>query len=214
MKTDTLIAMLANGPVAADPRLPERRLAAAVTVALPLVIVAMLAILGLRPDLSPAATLPMFWLKMLFPASIAIAAYVAVARLARPAGTAAGAWGTVAVALAMVWTLALGSLLVAAPGERGAMVFGHTALPCVVSVAALSLPIFAATLWALRTLAPTRPRSAGAAAGLLAGALAAVVYALHCDEMTIGFLAVWYVLGMTLPAALGALLGPRLLRWA
>jgi hypothetical protein len=27
------------------------------------------------------------------------------------------------------------------------------------------------------------------------------------------FLAIWYLLGMLIPTALGALLGPRLLRW-
>ena len=46
-----------------------------------------------------------------------------------------------------------------------------------------------------------------------AGALGALVYALHCPEMATPFLAVWYVAGMAIPTALGAVLGPRLLRW-
>ena len=52
-----------------------------------------------------------------------------------------------------------------------------------------------------------------AGAGLLAGALGALVYALHCPEMATPFLAVWYVVGMAIPTVLGAILGPRLLRW-
>jgi len=48
---------------------------------------------------------------------------------------------------------------------------------------------------------------------LLAGALGALVYALHCPETATPFLAVWYVVGMAIPTALGAILGPRLLRW-
>ena len=52
-----------------------------------------------------------------------------------------------------------------------------------------------------------------AAAGLAAGAVGALVYTLHCPELEAPFLALWYVLGMLLPAALGAWVGPRLLRW-
>jgi hypothetical protein len=49
--------------------------------------------------------------------------------------------------------------------------------------------------------------------GLTAGALGAAVYALHCDEMAAPFLATWYLLGMTIPALIGAGAGLRLLRW-
>ena len=45
---------------------------------------------------------------------------------------------------------------------------------------------------------------AGAAAGWLAGGVGAAAYALHCPEMDAPFLAVWYVLGMCVPTALGA----------
>lgn len=38
-------------------------------------------------------------------------------------------------------------------------------------------------------------------------------HSLHCPEMGVAFWAVWYVLGMAVPAIIGALLGPRLLRW-
>ena len=68
-------------------------------------------------------------------------------------------------------------------------------------------------LWALRGAAPTRLALTGAGAGLLAGALATLAYALHCPEMAAPFMAVWYVAGMAIPTALGAVLGPRVLRW-
>jgi hypothetical protein len=80
-------------------------------------------------------------------------------------------------------------------------------------VLALSLPALAAALWALRDLAPTRPRAAGAAAGLLAGSIGAIGYALHCPEAAIAFVAAWYTAGIALTGALGAALGPRVLRW-
>ena len=61
--------------------------------------------------------------------------------------------------------------------------------------------------------ATTRPVAAGAAAGLLAGALGALGYALACAELALPFVAAWYTLGVLMTAALGAALGPRLLRW-
>ena len=65
----------------------------------------------------------------------------------------------------------------------------------------------------MKGLAPTRPALAGAASGLLAGALGALVYALHCPEMAAPFLGIWYLLGMLIPAVVGAMVGPLLLRW-
>ena len=56
-------------------------------------------------------------------------------------------------------------------------------------------------------------RFTGAVLGLFAGAMAALVYTLHCPELSPAFLVVWYSLGMLIPAAVGAALGERLLRW-
>ena len=77
----------------------------------------------------------------------------------------------------------------------------------------LSLPLLAAALHILRGRAPTRLRLAGAAAGFAAGGAAAVVYCLHCPEMSPAFVGFWYLLGVLIPTALGAALGPRALAW-
>jgi hypothetical protein len=77
----------------------------------------------------------------------------------------------------------------------------------------LSLPILGGLLWALRRLAPTRLALAGGTAGLAAGAWAACLYCLHCPETSAVFVLTWYSLGIALATGLGALLGPRLLRW-
>ena len=61
--------------------------------------------------------------------------------------------------------------------------------------------------------APTRLRISGALAGFAAGALATLVYTLHCPESGAPFVAVWYRLGMLIPTTAGALLGPRILHW-
>jgi hypothetical protein len=80
-------------------------------------------------------------------------------------------------------------------------------------VLALSLPIFVGLLWSYRRFAPTHLRAAGATAGLSAGAWAATLYCLHCPEVSAMFVLTWYSLGIGLATLLGALVGPRLLRW-
>ncbi len=213
MKTDALIAMLARGPMASGGARPVPRLALAASAGLLIAAVAMVAALGLRSDLAAAAMLPMFWLKLALPLVIVAAALAAASRLARPGDTAIGAGVVITAAVLVVWALAARDLSVVPAGERIAAVVGQSAGSCVASIAALSLPLMVALVLALRGLAPTRPALAGAAAGALAGGGAACVYALHCTEMAVPFLATWYVLGMAIPAAAGAWLGPRLLRW-
>jgi len=173
----------------------------------------LLLFLGIRPDLAQAAGEPAFWVKLALPATLLAIGLVAAMRLARPGRRlehAAVAW---LVPLVAIWLLALASLLAAAPGARLALVLGETWAKCPWNIVMLSVPGFAAAFWAMRGLAPTRPALAGAFSGLVAGALGALVYCLHCPEMAPPFLGTWYVLGMALPALAGALAGPRLLRW-
>jgi hypothetical protein len=63
-------------------------------------------------------------------------------------------------------------------------------------------------------MAPTRLRATGAVIGLAAGGISAALYSLHCPEAGASFVLTWYTLGILAPALLGALLGPRLLRWS
>ena len=121
--------------------------------------------------------------------------------------------GALAAPVLAMWVLAAFVLIRAQPAQRAWLFFGDTWTSCPFMVALLSAPVFAAVLWAARGLAPTRPRLAGAAAGLLAGAIGALVYSLHCPELEAPFLGFWYLLGMLIPTGAGALLGPRLLRW-
>ena len=119
----------------------------------------------------------------------------------------------IALALVVVWGVAAGQWLTAPPPERAELLWGQTWRSCAFSITLIALPVLVAALGALREMAPTRLRLAGAAAGALAGGAGAAVYALHCPELGAPFVAVWYVLGMALPVALGAWLGPRVLRW-
>lgn len=104
-------------------------------------------------------------------------------------------------------------LVVAQPPARLPMVLGTTWRTCPFNIALLAAPTFIGTVWAIKTLAPTRLRTSGAACGLQAGPLATTAYCLHCPEMEVLFWAIWYVAGMVIPAVFGALQGRRLLRW-
>jgi len=134
-------------------------------------------------------------------------------RLARPGVRAGGSWAAIGLPVAVVWLAAAGLLLRVSADSRWTLVLGNTWRTCPINIAVLSIPAFVTVFWAMRGLAPTRLRLAGAASGLLAGSMATLAYSLHCPEMSVAFWAVWYVLGMLVPMAIGALLGPRLLRW-
>jgi hypothetical protein len=213
MRTDDLIAVLAADISPVDPARADRRFFAKLAGGAVLALAAMLLLMGTRPDLTSAAALPMFWIKLIFPASLALAALVMLRRLSYPGMRLGRAPAVAALPVVAVWIFA-GLVLLAAPaGDRLALVLGGTWFECPLSIALLSVPALSFTLWAVRELAPTRLAHAGAAAGLFAGASAALAYALHCPEMEAPFLAVWYVLGMLIPAGAGALLGRRVLRW-
>lgn len=213
MKTDDLIAMLATGAGAVDTGASRRRFSQALAWGGFASLLLMAVLMGVRSDLPAMASKPMFWTKLAYCALIAMSALAVAARLARPGARAAGVAPMLAVPLLAMWLLAAMELSGATGAEREALVFGTTWRGCAFSIALVSLPLFAALLWAMKGLAPVRPVLAGAAAGLLSGAAAALIYSLHCPELSAPFLGIWYPLGMLIPAAAGALVGPRLLRW-
>jgi len=214
MKTDDLVALLAAQAQPVPGHAAGRALALALLAALPVSFALMLAGYGLRPGL--AASLvhePMALVKLLAPMAVAVAGFVAVERLARPGVRLRRAWLGVLLPVLVLWGLGLLAWAEAPAGERPDLLWGRTWRTCALSISWMALPVFVAALLALRSLAPTRPALAGAAAGALAAGSGAAVYALHCPELAAPFLAVWYVLGMALPVAAGAWLGPRVLRW-
>jgi hypothetical protein len=211
MKTSDLVAVLAQGAGAAPRALAARRLVPAALVGVVASAALALAVIGLVPvELFADARMGV---KIGYAAAMATAAGWLAARLGRPAAPSVAPLRSVLVVLAVMVALGVVALIAAPSGGRAEALFGHSWQRCPVNVLALSLPALAAALWALRGLAPTRPRAAGAAAGLLAGAIGALGYALSCDELSPAFVAVWYTLGIALAGALGAMLGPRVLRW-
>ncbi len=213
MKTDDLVGMLARGEPAVKPVAPGRRLALALGWGAFGATLLMAVLLGVRPDLPAALSLPMFWVKLAFVAALGLASARCVLRLSRPGISLGSAPHALAAPVAAMGLLAALALTQAEPAARPPLIFGQTWQTCPFNIALLSLPTFAVGFWAMKGLAPTRPALAGAAVGLFAGTVGALVYVLHCPELAAPFLATWYVIGMTIPALAGALIGPRLLRW-
>jgi hypothetical protein len=213
MKTDQLVTLLATGVEPVDPRAPVRRCAAAVAAGVLVAAVLMAAWLGVRASLVQDVAVPMLWVKFAFVASLAAGGWIAATRLARPGASLAGVPAALLAPLLAIWVLAAVALVGADASQRTALVLGQTWSACPLNIAVLSAPVLAAAMWGMRGFAPTRPALAGAAAGLFAGAAGAVVYAFHCPELAAPFLGIWYVLGMLVPTAVGAILGPLVLRW-
>ena len=213
MKTDELIHLLATDDRPVQRNAIEQRFLVATLAGMAGAGVLMLALFGLRPGLLATMALPMFWGKLVFAAALAAAGLALLRRMARPGMAVGHAALWLAVPPLVLWGMALWALSQVSAAERMPLILGSTWRTCPFSIAALSVPACVASFWALRGAAPTRLAWAGAGAGLLAGALGALVYALHCPEMAAPFLAVWYLAGMAIPTALGAVLAPHLLRW-
>lgn len=212
MNTDDLIAQLATDvrPVARNA--VWRRLALGIAAG---GVISALCVLfmGIRPDFGTAMHGFSFWMKWAYTASLAVAACFVTGRLARPGNLSLRVLWLTMIPVALLAVVGAFELVRTPPGEWLAMWLGDSWMQCPWRVLGLAMPIFVGLLWSFRRLAPTRLRAAGAAAGLAAGAFAAMVYCLHCPEVSAIFVLTWYSLGVLLATSFGALVGPRLLRW-
>ena len=213
MKTEDLVSLLSTGTEAVDPGLTSRRWLLALAGGTLIAFLLTAGLLKLNPALWHETTKPMFWVRESFCAVLGVLGFIAVVRLARPGLRLGLAPLGIPVAVIAMWVLAVVSLVAASPQNRARLILGHTAAVCPFLIALMAAPLLIALLWVMRTLAPTRLRWAGAASGFAAGSIGALVYTLHCPELEAPFLGTWYLLGMLIPTAIGAWLGPRLLRW-
>jgi hypothetical protein len=213
MRTEDLVSILATRVEAVDPRAAVRRYAGAVGAGVLVAVILMAALLGINANLARAAAVPMVWMKFTFVAWLFVGALRATLRLGRPAASLMGMPGILAAPVLGMWILAAVALGSTAQTRWLELVLGQTAAVCPFLITLLAAPVFLSGLWAMQGLAPTRLRLAGASVGLLAGTAGACVYAFHCPELAAPFLGTWYILGMAIPTALGALIGPHVLRW-
>jgi hypothetical protein len=212
MKTDELVVALARqaGPVE---RRPAARLAIGAALGAVAAVPVLLWQLGMNPSLAADARTPMFWVKLAFVASIAAVGWWLVRCVAQPGAQPRRALRALTVPLIGMVLLAVAVLVTAPAEQRTALLMGSSWKSCPLNIAMLAAPALVLLLATVHSLAPTRLRLAGAGVGLLAGAIGALVYTVHCPEFAAPFLVVWYVLGMLIPAVAGAVIGPRVLRW-
>ena len=84
---------------------------------------------------------------------------------------------------------------------------------CVSSILFLSLPAMILTFVVMRKGAPTQPLFAGAVIGVLSASVGAMAYTLACKNDGTAFVAIWYTAACAIMAFIGAVVGPRVLRW-
>ncbi len=213
MNTDQLVITLGSSVTLVRRGLIPRRIMWGVTAGGAVTLAMVVLQLGFRPDLVIAMHSFAFWMKWTYTLSLAVIAILATAHLARPEAQRPRWLWLLAVPIAALAALAAGELIRTPTSGWAELWMGLSWRICSTRVATLSLPIFAGLVVAFRRLAPTRLRLTGAVVGLAAGAFGATLYCLHCPEVSAVFVLTWYTLGIAVAAAIGALLGPKLLRW-
>ena len=213
MRTDELIAQLSDGLAPVKRGQVARLLLGAVMIGVAGSTLVMLGMLGLRHDFAAAMVSFGMWTKLVYTFAIAAFGFWLVERAGRPGAEMTRPLLLLILPLLAIALLSAMQMSNASHTEMPKLVMGHSSRVCAPLVFLTAIPTLAATFWALRKLAPTRLTTAGAIAGLFAGGAGAFVYSFHCTEGAAPFIAIWYTLGIIVTAAVGALLGPRLLRW-
>jgi hypothetical protein len=213
MKTDDLVALLSTNPEPVDRSSVVRTLCVALAAGTIVALGIMLVGLGVRSDLMTARALIFLAVKLAFAVGIVGLALVYLTRLARPGGERRTPSFLVAMPFLFIVFLAAISLGFAPSSHWNKMIVGDEWLECLLSIPIIAIVPFAIAIWAVRRAAPTNLARTGAVAGLIAGGVSAMAYALHCTDDSLAFVAVWYGGTIVLCTLAGAALGPRLLRW-
>lgn len=174
---------------------------------------AVYATLGPRPDIAAAAETARFLFKFAVTITLAASAFGLVRALSRPGGAWRKGVPILAAAPVLLGIAVMSELVLVPPETWSARMIGMNALSCLASIVLVGIGPLAIFIMVLRHGAPTRPAIAGAAAGLLAGAIAATFYAAHCTDDSPLFVATWYtiaIVGLVLVGAAGA---NRFARW-
>src|SRR6266508_5444440 len=216
MKVDDLVATLARD----DPR--PARLGPTVTVTLAaiaaLAVVLTISIAWLNPPAELvvaelASHSRLFVLKLIFTVSIVAAAVPIVRDLSVPGRRVGLGAILAAMPFVVLIVLALRELETLPVSEWPHHVDHAEWLECLWQIPALSTPAFIILVVAVRRLAPTNLVLTGSYVGLLAGGIGAVGHVLHCHDNEVAFVAFSYTAAIMAMALIGALLGPRVLRW-
>lgn len=185
----------------------------AVAAATGIAAVAFWSLLGPRPDFAAAAHTVRFLFKFVVTLTLAAAAFPVLRVLSRPGSDVRRVAHWLVLAPIFVGAAVVAELFVVPSHQLATVWWGSNAFVCLTYIPLIGLGPLSIFLVALRHGAPTRPGLAGAAAGLLAGGLAATFYAAHCPDDSPLFVATWYSIAITGLVLLGTGLGNWLARW-
>jgi hypothetical protein len=169
--------------------------------------------LGVRPDIMTAMRNPFFDLKFAVTLALAISAVAVALHLSRPETSLRGFGWYLLIPAGLLVAGISGEMMMPQRTPMMTRLIGNNSRFCMTFIPALSLPLLLAALWGLRHGAPSRPALSGALAGMLSAGLAATLYASHCTDDSPLFVATWYTLATALVAAVGALIGSRMLKY-
>ena len=169
--------------------------------------------LGVRPDIVSALKTWRFDLKLADNLLLVIAATWVALRLSSPTTTPPSAMRALLVPALLLLGAVVYELVTIPTSAWPSRAMGVNGLMCFASIISLSVLPLAATIYALRQGAPTSSAAMGAVGGLLAGALGATVFAMHCTNDSPLFVAIWYVLAIGLMSLFGLVVGRHALRW-
>jgi hypothetical protein len=214
MKTEQLIDILSTNLAPVSEGRLKKTLLWALLVGGTAAFFLMLTTVGPRSDVAGSSFYPGYLaLKLLFTLSLVGIGAALLLRLMRPGQDARKRFAFVLLPFLIVACAGVVSLRLGEPMAWGRMIFGMQWGTCLLCIPLFAVVPFAALIWALRQGAPTNLKRTGAIAGLVAGALGATAYAFHCPGDSIPFVAIWYGAMVAFCALIGAMLGPRLLRW-
>jgi hypothetical protein len=169
--------------------------------------------LGFRPDIVSALGTWRFDMKLADNLVLVIVTIWVVLRLSRPTTTPPSAMRALVVPAFLLLAAVMYELVTVPASGWLNRAMGMNGFMCLANIIFLSIFPLSAVVYALRQAAPMSPALAGAAAGLLAGALGATVFAMHCMDDSPLFVAIWYTLATGLMAMVGLLVGQYVLRW-
>ena len=165
-------------------------------------------VFGVRQDFTDMAVRMPFAFKVTYSGALVAGASVVTLYAATPGASATASYAL----LPAVIFLACGVMF----DPTGFPIMGMTSTAvatCVGRILFLSLPAMILTFVFMRNAAPTQPLFAGAVIGALSAAVGALAYTLACRNDDMAFVAIWYAVSCAIMAAVGAIVGHRVLRW-
>jgi hypothetical protein len=213
VKTDQLIDLLSTNVEPVKSGYLSKTLVYALFIGGVAAFCVMLTTVGLRSQASDKLDSGYLILKLLFTISLVALGGTLLTKLMRPGQSGRKQSTLVVLPFLMIAGAGIIALVLGEPMAWGRMLFGMHWVTCLLCIPLFAVLPFAALVWALRRGAPTNLTQTGAIAGLVAGALGATAYAFHCPDDSVQYIAIWYGTLVAFCGVIGAILGPRLLRW-